>query len=330
MKRILHLILIFSVLLALSACGADGGNSTGTPSEPAPPAVSASDPSSGSPAASPAGSYKEEAVTVDSSSGDYQISAVLTTPETDETVPLVVMLHGFGGYKDEGNGFVYIARTLAKRGIASIRMDFARTGEDSRDFTAYTLDGSAADAEDCVDYAIQHANIDASKLGIFGYSNGGRITTLITGAANQRYQARVLLAPAVFSDTEGDQANLAECQETGYREVEWFGNTLKVSREYYESVLNFAENLRSYQQTDIPTLIIRGTEDVMIPEEIVDSFATETGSCKLTIPGADHGYGFYSNDEAGYAVMDTVAGCAASFFAQYLTDDTAEAMFANS
>ena len=314
MKRILHLILIFSVLLALSACGADGGNSTGTPSEPAPPAVSASDPSSGSPAASPAGSYKEEAVTVDSSSGDYQISAVLTTPETDETVPLVVMLHGFGGYKDEGNGFVYIARTLAKQGVASIRMDFAGTGEDSRDFTAYTLDGSAADAEDCVDYAIQHANIDASKLGIFGYSNGGRITTLITGAANQRYQARVLLAAASSAE--------------GY--VGKFGNTLKVSREYYESVLNFAENLRSYQQTDIPTLIIRGTEDVMIPEEIVDSFATETGSCKLTIPGADHGYGFYSNDEAGYAVMDTVAGCAASFFAQYLTDDTAEAMFANS
>lgn len=274
--------------------------------------------------------YTEKLVSVGSSSGDHQISAVLTTPTTDKKVPLVVMLHGFGGYKDEGNGFIYIARVLAKNGIASIRMDFAGTGEDTRAFTDYTLDSAAADALDCVDYALKNANVDETRLGIFGYSNGGRIGTLITGTNAQRFKARVLLAPAVFFDTEEDLKNLDECSETGYREMEWFGNTLRVSKEYYESTVRFAENLKDYEKASIPTIVIRGTNDVMVPAEVADAFVTATGADKLSINGADHGYGFYSNDEAGYTTMDTIAGVTAAFFVQHLTESGAQNMFGNS
>lgn len=310
MKRLLSVILACIMIFGLCACSSSN-----------------EDASQGS--TDSAQSYVEEAVSVDSSTGDYQISAVLTTPTTEEKVPLVVMLHGFGGNKDESNGFIYIARVLAKNGIASIRMDFAGTGEDTREFTAYTLDSAAADANDCLEYALKNANIDETKLGIFGYSNGGRITTLITGTDPQKYQVRVLLAPAVTADSSGDQQSLAECGDAGYREMEWYGRTLKVSKEYYESTIRFTENLASYEKADIPTLVIRGTNDVMVTEEVVEPFVEATGSNLLLINGADHGYGFYSNDDVSFTTMDTVAGAAASFFAQYFTEDNAAAMFGN-
>lgn len=314
MKKLMSVCL--SAMMAVGLCACSTENTASSSAAADPESVTAA--------------YEEKAVSVDSSTGDYSISAVLTTPSSaSEKTPLVVMLHGFGGNKDEGNGFVYIARTLAKYGIASIRMDFAGTGEDTREFTAYTLDSAAADALDCVAYALNNADIDETKLGIFGYSNGGRITTQITGEDPEKFSVRVLLAPAVFEDTSEDAGYLEECEETGYREMEWFGNVLNVSREYYESTVRFGQNLKSYEQVEMPTLVIHGTADVMVTDDMADAYVSATGSDMLEISGADHGYGFYSNDEASFETMDTIANAAAAFFAQHFTEDNAAAMFGN-
>lgn len=273
-------------------------------------------------------SYNEEVVSVESSKGDHQISAVLTTPVgTEGEYPLVVMLHGFGGYKDEGVGFIYIARTLAEYGIASIRMDFAGTGDDQRDFTEYTLESAAQDADDCLKYALENADVDENKLGIFGYSNGGRIATLITGRDPEKYDVRVLLAPAVIADIEGDTMALEACGELGYIPMEWFGATLKISREYYESTIDFGKHLEEYEKAIMPTLVIRGTEDPFVSQEIVDAYVAATGSDKLMIYGSDHGYGFYSGDEKGFVTLDTVAAATASFFSKNFSDENSATMF---
>ena len=272
--------------------------------------------------------YKEEVVSVPSSNGDHQISAVLTVPvEVEGEYPLVVMLHGFGGYKDEGVGFIYIARTLARYGIASIRMDFAGTGDDQLDFTAYTFDSAASGGDDCLAYAIANANVDENKLGIFGYSNGGRIATLITGRDPEKYDVRVLLAPAVIADIEGDTMALEACGELGYIPMEWFGATLKISKEYYESSLDFDMHFEEYEKAIMPTLVIRGTEDPFVSQEIVDAYCEVTGSDKLLIYGSDHGYGFYSGDAKGFTTLDTVAEATASFFSKNFSDENSATMF---
>lgn len=331
MKKLLSVLMICALMFGLFACASTSQDATTTAAPTTTETTAAPTEQPTEPAVDDdAPAYEETAVSVPSSTGDYQISAVLTTPNTDEKVPLVVMLHGFAGNKDEGNGFVYIARALAKRGIASIRMDFAGTGDDTRAFTDYTLDSAAADATDCVDYALANANIDETRLGIFGYSNGGRITTMIT-ASDDRYQVRALLAPAVFSDadSEDNQANLEECAETGYREMEWYGRTLQVSKEYYESAIRFAENLAEYEKTQLPTLVIRGTNDTMVTEDVVNPFVEAVGADLLMIQGADHGYGFYGDDEVSFNTLDTVGNAVANFFAQHFVEESAAEMFGN-
>ena len=64
-----------------------------------------------------------------------EIPAVVNLPDGDQTaLPLVVLVHGHGGSKDENIGFPAIAAELAKRGIASIRMDFSRLRRFDRRF----------------------------------------------------------------------------------------------------------------------------------------------------------------------------------------------------
>ena len=325
MKKILSILMICALMLGLFACASTNqdapttGAPTPTETEAAPteaptePAVDDDAPA-----------YVETTVSVPSSTGDYQIAAVLTTPNTDEKVPLVAMLHGFAGNKDEGNGFIYIARVLAKHGIASIRMDFAGTGDDTRSFQEYTLDGAVADTTDCVDYALANANIDETRLGILGYSNGGRIAVMAS-AMDSRYQVRALLAPSVGTDTSSVQANLEECGEAGYREIEWYGRTIQVSKEYYESWIRSAENMAEYEKTLMPTLVVHGTEDGIVVHPYVET----VGANELTLFGANHGYGFYDDNAEGFTTMDTVATAFAGFFAQYFVEPSAAEMFGN-
>jgi len=68
-------------------------------------------------------------------SRNVQIPVTLTVPtDTSSAMPLVVMLHGHGGTRDEAGGFTQIAEELADAGIASVRMDFAGCGESSESF----------------------------------------------------------------------------------------------------------------------------------------------------------------------------------------------------
>ncbi len=322
MKKILSAIMICALVFGLIACGNtnQGTTTTAAPTEAAPieqptePAVVDAD----------APAYTETVVSVPSSTGDHQIAAVLTTPNTDEKVPLVALLHGFAGNKDEGRGFIYIARVLAQHGIASIRMDFAGSGDDTRSFAAYTLDSACADTTDCVDYALENANIDDSRIGIFGYSNGGRIAAMLT-SMDSRYQVRALLAPSVSADTTSVQDSLEACAETGYQEIEWYGRTIQVSKEYYESWIRFAENVAEYESVLMPTLIVHGTDDSIV----FDHYAEAVGADVLTLNGANHGYGFYDDNEVSAQTMGTVGHAVAGFFVQHFIEETAAEMFAN-
>lgn len=81
--------------------------------------------------------------------GEYIIPAIVTMPNNIvDPVPIVVMLHGTASNKDEaGNGYIYLSERLAEDGIASIRFDFAGSGESERDYEEYTVFGAVEDTE---------------------------------------------------------------------------------------------------------------------------------------------------------------------------------------
>ena len=88
-------------------------------------------------------------------SRDVQIPVTLTSPaRVSKAIPLVVMLHGHGGDKDEAGGFSQVAERLAEAGVASVRMDFAGCGDSTESFRNNRLSTMLADARAARDYAI--------------------------------------------------------------------------------------------------------------------------------------------------------------------------------
>jgi uncharacterized protein len=113
------------------------------------------------------------------------LSGTLTIPKRKEGVEqskfaAVVMVSGSGPQdRNETIGrhkpFEVIAHDLAKNGIASLRYDDRGVGESTGDFLNATSEDFAKDALEVWAHAKTVPEIDASKIGILGHSEGGLV-----------------------------------------------------------------------------------------------------------------------------------------------------------
>ncbi|NCB63889.1 MAG: multifunctional 2',3'-cyclic-nucleotide 2'-phosphodiesterase/5'-nucleotidase/3'-nucleotidase, partial [Clostridia bacterium] len=124
-------------------------------------------------------SYTEETVTIAVPAQNgipaHEIPAIVTLPAGSEgKVPGVVMLHGTGSDKNEaGGGYALAAPLMAKAGIATIRIDFMGNGASKADYVNYNYTSAKLDAKAAADYLAKLATVDAAKLGVMGWSQGG-------------------------------------------------------------------------------------------------------------------------------------------------------------
>ena len=127
-----------------------------------------------------------------------KLQGVLTTPDNfnQKKIPVVIMFHGFTGNINEKIN-ITIAETLAKEGIASVRFDFNGHGKSDGDFEKMSLDNELEDARRIVQYVEQLPFV--SKIGIYGHSQGGLISILLSSELGKsKIKAVAMLAPAVI------------------------------------------------------------------------------------------------------------------------------------
>ncbi|MHC4859957.1 MAG: alpha/beta hydrolase family protein, partial [Planctomycetota bacterium] len=111
--------------------------------------------------------------------------ANLHLPEGDGPHPLVLVAHGFKGFKDWGS-FPHIAESLAGRGLAALRFNFARNGIgddplafDRLDlFEENSLSRELRDLEDLLEALPDHDATDRDRIGLLGHSRGGGVAVL--------------------------------------------------------------------------------------------------------------------------------------------------------
>ena len=256
------------------------------------------------------------------------VPAVVTLPVGEGPFPAVVLNHGHGGNKDEGTGFGGIAEALAEAGIASIRMDFPGCGDSTEPFTENTLSNMIADSNAAKDYLVANYPVDADKLGILGYSMGGRLASMIIGEEDCPYQAAVLLAGAVGDGEElangmakdGSAADYKEAIEIAEKEGKYtttnqYGTVLDFSADWFKDAVA-SKPLENAANFTKPVLVIYGDKDTVVPAE-VNKLSVEAYSDveEIVVPDADHGYGFYS-DQPDVTAM--VEGSITDFFAEHL------------
>ena len=95
-------------------------------------------------------------------------------------MPFVILFHGFCDDRNEIN-FVHteLSRRLCQEGIASVRFDFAGSGESDGRFEDMTVSGEVADGLAILDYVRGLDFVDKSRVAIHGLSMGGCVASMV-------------------------------------------------------------------------------------------------------------------------------------------------------
>jgi dipeptidyl aminopeptidase/acylaminoacyl peptidase len=172
---------------------------TRTEQKPAPAAPPKPKPDYSAPAGAP---YTAENVLV-KTPGGHVLAGTLTLPKgasASKSVGAIVTISGsgqqnrdselpFGGYRP----FRQLADSLARRGIAVLRMDDRGVGESGGTFKGSTSADFGEDARAGLAYLRTRPEIEAKRLGVLGHSEGAVITPMVA-AKEPDLKAIVLLA----------------------------------------------------------------------------------------------------------------------------------------
>jgi len=194
--------------------------------------------------------------------------------------PLVILCHGFKGFKDWGC-FPYIMERIASKGNFAVSFNFSYNGvgsdeKDQSDFTRLdlfaknTLSRELDDLGSVIDYLFEHENeydYDTGNVTLIGHSRGGGIAILKT-AEDKRINKLIVLA-SVNSFNRYSGVLKTKWKEAGYFEV-LNARTNQMMRMNYTLVEDLEKNKKrldiqkAIKKIDVPTLIIHGTQDITI------------------------------------------------------------------
>lgn len=261
--------------------------------------------------APPDAPYTAEDVVVQTAAG-HTLAGTLTRPATDRRVPAIVTITGSGAQdRDQAiplvrgyRPFRQIADTLARRGIAVLRMDDRGYGASTGYFATATSADFADDIRAGLDYLRSRSDIDGAKLGLVGHSEGGLIAPMVaaadvtlaaivviagpsqTGREIITYQQRYAIenAPAIRAEARDSAlaAAAAQLEETA------------ANQPWLRFFLDYEPRSTALRVRATPVLILHGETDRQVTEDQAHALAAalrEGGNPDVTLhvlPGINH------------------------------------------
>ncbi|HEV8075065.1 MAG TPA: alpha/beta hydrolase [Candidatus Acidoferrum sp.] len=160
--------------------------------------------------------YAEEEVTFGGGAQGNLLAGTLTLPKGDGPFPVVLLIAGSGPQdRDESlanhRPFLLIADALTRKGIAVLRYDKRGVGKSTGNpDTATTMD-LAADAQSALAFLKSRKEIDGSRIGLIGHSEGAIIAPYMAGHSKEVKWLVLLAAPA----TTGEKTLLNQSELIG-------------------------------------------------------------------------------------------------------------------
>lgn len=264
-------------------------------------------------------------IVVENSAGSYNRAQVMLPADyAEEKLPLVTLSHGFRGNMDSAGGN-YLAESLAKAGIATIRMDFARCGaaDGTEQVNQYTVDTMIADQLSCIQYMIDHYKIDPKRIGLYGRSLGGRVAMAMANekAGGFDYKALALVAPAgnagALQYYMGGQEKWDAMKAQAAKEGSVTHQKVILTPEFFTSVEDYIPS-DTGSRFHHPVLVIYNTKDyVVLPATSLECARSyeDVKITKITSEKSPHGceMGFQSSK-----IKDQLIGEITAFFKENL------------
>jgi len=225
--------------------------------------------------------------------GDHRVPGTLSMPAVapGQRVPAVLLLHGDFGDRYADGMFVRLAAALADRGIASLRIDFAGSGESEEPDLALDYPGMVLDATASLTYLQQDAALNPDALAILGFSRGGSIAATVAGTV-PGVAALVSWSGAIANGYEEDPDSHQEAMENGEVVIDLGDRYFQLSLAWYDTILDShpLDDVAGYTN---PVLAVVGSDDDIVPPDISDVFLATVASTDKTlhtIEGGDHGF----------------------------------------
>lgn len=150
--------------------------------------------------------YVSEEISFKNEKAGNTLSGTLTLPKKEGNFPAVILVSGSGAQnRDEEllghKPFLVLADYLTKNGIAVLRYDDRGVGKSTGDFENSTTKDFATDTEAAFQYLKTRKDINKTKIGIIGHSEGGIIAPMVA-AKNPDVAFIVLMAGVAIPGDE--------------------------------------------------------------------------------------------------------------------------------
>ena len=176
--------------------------------------------------------YLSEEVTFENTGANITLAGTLTIPANEGKHPVVILISGSGpqdrneelaGHKP----FLVLSDYLTRKGIAVLRFDDRGVGKSTGNHSIATSADFATDALSAVAYLKTRKEIDVTKIGLAGHSEGGIIAP-IAAAKSDDVNFIVLLAG---TGIRGDKLILLQ--------QELIGRAMGMSEEQLQTINNY-------------------------------------------------------------------------------------------
>lgn len=251
---------------------------------------------------------------------DTRIPCSIVLPDNQEPAPLVLMAHGFCATRNENGTFPMLADKLAAAGIASVRCDFPGCNDSKETMIPYTIENCQDDLDSIYAYMLEQIPVLSGHVGVVGYSLGGRIALHYT-RRHPELRTVALWAPAAmngfdhmesgFGDAETIRERLEISLRDGYYPYEnSFDGTIKTLSYEFWKQMNDSRARDYFHQFTGNCIMVYGNQDVTVRHEVLDVIAAEANPnanfvCHV-VPGADHGFGAWTNQPGQMAELTEV------------------------
>jgi pimeloyl-ACP methyl ester carboxylesterase len=207
---------------------------------------------------------------------------------------LVVLVHGFKGFKDWGF-FPWLAERLCDEGDAVCRFNMSRSGIGENPETFERLDlfagdtysGQLSDLRDVISFA--QSEFPELPTFLLGHSRGGGVALL--GARDVPRLAGVITWSAIARTDRWDPDAKRKWRADGYRD-EVNARTKQVMRmstailDDVEAERERLDILAASRRLDVPLLVVHGARDESVPAAEGHQIAGEARDVSLAVIGA--------------------------------------------
>ena len=247
---------------------------------------------------------------------------------------VVLVLHGFKGYKDYGL-FPHLTQRLADAGLVGVRFNFSHSGMDDDPSTFGRPDLFERDAwsKQVADVGAVIAaaeagslpnadRMDLSRLAVAGHSRGG-VTALLTAGSDRRIKAVVSLSAPSSSDMPDEQKEIIRTRGYIVSPSSRTGQQLRIGRAWVEDLDRNAEKLDllgAVRRIEAPLMIVHGTADASVPvacaEEIAGAYRGEAEI--LMLDGASHTFDCVNPFTGPSEALDELIAAVSRFLRRHL------------